>query len=61
LLAAIKARSEDVIDDPETVFGNALDTLSEGYEILETRRLDRFHDDHLAVVATPQDETADSQ
>jgi len=54
LLAAIKARSEDVLDDPETVFENVLAELRSGYEILETRRLDRFHDDHLAVVAEPR-------
>ncbi|QCC48456.1 fibrillarin-like rRNA/tRNA 2'-O-methyltransferase [Halobellus limi] len=59
LLAAIKARSEDVLDDPETVFEDALDELREGYEILETRRLDRFHDDHLAVVAEPRADAAD--
>ena len=53
LLAAIKARSEDVLDDPDSVFSDALDELREGYEILETNRLDRFHDDHLAVVAEP--------
>ncbi|ELZ48495.1 fibrillarin [Halorubrum californiense DSM 19288] len=54
LLLAIKARSEDVTADPETVFEGALDRLREAYEILETRRLDRFHEDHLGVVATPR-------
>jgi fibrillarin-like pre-rRNA processing protein len=54
LLLAIKARSEDVASDPETVFEHALDTLREGYEILETRRLEPFHMDHLGVVAIPR-------
>ena len=54
LLLAIKARSEDVTAEPEAVFGGALDRLREAYEILETRRLDRYHEDHLGVVATPK-------
>ncbi|WP_096393156.1 fibrillarin-like rRNA/tRNA 2'-O-methyltransferase [Halorubrum trapanicum] len=54
LLLAIKARSEDVTADPKTVFEGALDRLRDAYEILETRRLDRFHEDHLGVVATPR-------
>lgn len=53
LVAAIKARSEDVTRDPEDVFADALDTLREGYEVLATERLEPYHDDHLAVVATP--------
>ncbi|WP_144902589.1 fibrillarin-like rRNA/tRNA 2'-O-methyltransferase [Halobellus captivus] len=57
LLAAIKARSEDVLDEPESVFEGALDELRKGYEILETKRLDRFHDDHLAIVAKPRAES----
>ncbi|MCL7418643.1 MAG: fibrillarin-like rRNA/tRNA 2'-O-methyltransferase [Halalkalicoccus sp.] len=54
LLAAIKARSEDVTRDPEDVFPDVLDRLSEGYEILETERLEPYHEDHLAVVARPR-------
>ncbi|EMA62613.1 fibrillarin-like rRNA/tRNA 2'-O-methyltransferase [Halorubrum distributum] len=54
LLLAIKARSEDVTAAPEAVFEGALDRLRDAYEILETRRLDRFHEDHLGVVATPK-------
>ena len=54
LLLAIKARSEDVARDPDSVFEGVLDDLSEGYEILETRSLGRFHEDHLGVVATPR-------
>ncbi|WP_254544201.1 fibrillarin-like rRNA/tRNA 2'-O-methyltransferase [Halomarina pelagica] len=50
LLAAVKARSEDVTADPEAVFDAFLDDL-DGYEVLETARLEPFHDDHLAVVA----------
>jgi fibrillarin-like pre-rRNA processing protein len=54
LVAAIKARSEDVTEDPEDVFERVLDRLSEGYEILATERLEPYHDDHLAVVGTPR-------
>jgi len=51
LVAAIKARSEDVTRDPDAVFDDAVRTLREGYEVLETERLDPLHVDHLAVVA----------
>ncbi|MFC7175540.1 fibrillarin-like rRNA/tRNA 2'-O-methyltransferase [Halosegnis marinus] len=51
LLAAIKARSEDVVADPSEVFERELDTLSESYELVETARLEPFHEDHLGVVA----------
>jgi len=54
LVAAVKARSEDVTESPESVFGRVLDQLREGYEILATERMEPFHDDHLAVVATPR-------
>ncbi|AZH25452.1 fibrillarin-like rRNA/tRNA 2'-O-methyltransferase [Haloplanus aerogenes] len=54
LLAAIKARSEDVTADPDAVFEDVLDDLRATYEVLETARLDRYHDDHLAVVARPR-------
>jgi fibrillarin-like pre-rRNA processing protein len=54
LLLAVKARSEDVTAAPEAVFERVRETLSEGYEVLETRRLDRYHADHLAVVARPR-------
>lgn len=54
LLAAVKARSENVLEDPEDVFEAVTDELREGYEVVETVRLDRFHDDHLGVVARPK-------
>ena len=54
LLAVVKARSEDVTADPADVFEDVLATLRESYEVLETARLDRYHDDHLAVVARPR-------
>jgi len=54
LLAAIKARSEDVTAEPGDVFEAALATLEEQYEIVETARLEPFHEDHLGVVATPR-------
>jgi fibrillarin-like pre-rRNA processing protein len=53
LLLSVKARSEDVTGDPEAVFEAVLDELEAGYDVLETRSLEPFHDDHFAVVATP--------
>lgn len=52
LLAAVKARSEDVTADPADVFDAFLAEL-DGYEVIETERLEPFHDDHLAVIARP--------
>jgi len=54
LLLAVKARSEDVTRDPGDVFDDVLDELEDAYEILETERLEPYHDDHLGVVATPK-------
>ncbi|PSP75260.1 fibrillin [Halobacteriales archaeon QS_3_64_16] len=54
LIMAIKARSEDVTRDPADVFESVLADLREAYEILDTERLEPFHDDHLAVVARPR-------
>ncbi|WP_248518245.1 fibrillarin-like rRNA/tRNA 2'-O-methyltransferase [Salinarchaeum laminariae] len=54
LVAAIKARSEDVTAEPADVFAEVLDELEAGYEILDTERLEPFHDDHLALVARPK-------
>jgi fibrillarin-like pre-rRNA processing protein len=54
LLLAVKARSEDVTADPESVFEAVLDELRERYEILATERLEPYHDDHLGVVARPR-------
>lgn len=54
LLAAIKARSEDVTREPSAVFEDVLAELRTDYEVLATRRLEPYHDDHLAVVATPK-------
>ncbi|MFB6083101.1 MAG: fibrillarin-like rRNA/tRNA 2'-O-methyltransferase [Halorientalis sp.] len=54
LLLAVKARSEDVTADPETVFDEVVETLSAGYEVLERERLEPYHADHLAVVARPR-------
>jgi fibrillarin-like pre-rRNA processing protein len=54
LLLAVKARSEDVTATPEAVFERVREALAERYELLETCRLDRFHADHLAVVARPR-------
>ncbi|MFQ3318819.1 MAG: fibrillarin-like pre-rRNA processing protein [Natronomonas sp.] len=54
LLFAVKARSEDVARPPEEVFDEVLETLREGYDIIERQSLEPFHDDHLGVVATPR-------
>nr|WP_193570115.1 fibrillarin-like rRNA/tRNA 2'-O-methyltransferase [Halorussus sp. JP-T4] len=54
LLAAVKARSEDVTRDPEDVFADALADLEASYEVLATERLEPYHDDHLGVVARPK-------
>jgi len=54
LIAAVKARSEDVAADPEEVFDRAADALAEAYEPIERRRLDPYHEDHLGVVARPR-------
>ena len=51
LLAAVKARSEDVVAEPDDVFGEVTATLAAEYEVLETARLDPYHEDHLGVVA----------
>ncbi|WP_435129765.1 fibrillarin-like rRNA/tRNA 2'-O-methyltransferase [Halobaculum sp. D14] len=53
LLLAVKARSEDVAADPASVFDDVRAELAEQYDVLETRRLDRYHTDHLGIVATP--------
>jgi fibrillarin-like pre-rRNA processing protein len=54
LLLAVKARSEDVTTSPDSIFEEALADLREEYEVLSSRRLEPFHDDHLAVVACPR-------
>ncbi|OYR56324.1 fibrillarin-like rRNA/tRNA 2'-O-methyltransferase [Halorubrum halodurans] len=54
LLLAVKARSEDVTAEPADVFAEVLAELEGTYEVIETQRLDRFHEDHLGVVATPR-------
>jgi fibrillarin-like pre-rRNA processing protein len=53
LLLAVKARSEDVTRSPTDVFDRVLDTLEEGYEVLESESLSPYHEDHLGVVARP--------
>jgi fibrillarin-like pre-rRNA processing protein len=51
LCIAIKARSEDVTADPETVFTRVREELASAYEIVDTERLEPYHDDHLGLVA----------
>jgi len=53
LLAAVKARSEDVTADPEAVFEDVVAELRDHYEVLDTEQLDPYHQDHLGVVARP--------
>ncbi len=52
LCLAVKARSEDVTADPEIVFEQVRENLSDAYESIDSRRLEPFHDDHLGIVAT---------
>jgi fibrillarin-like pre-rRNA processing protein len=54
LLLAVKARSEDVARDPRMVFDEVLAALEDGYEVVEKRSLEPFHEDHLGVVARPE-------
>ncbi|MBP2250681.1 fibrillarin-like pre-rRNA processing protein [Halarchaeum solikamskense] len=54
LVLAVKARSEDVTAAPEAVFDEALADLREAYDVLARAPLEPYHDDHLAVVATPR-------
>ncbi|GGN87503.1 MULTISPECIES: fibrillarin-like rRNA/tRNA 2'-O-methyltransferase [Haloarcula] len=54
LLAAIKARSEDVTADPEDVFDEVLADIDAAYDVVATERLTPYHDDHLGVVARPE-------
>ncbi|MFD1642079.1 fibrillarin-like rRNA/tRNA 2'-O-methyltransferase [Halohasta litorea] len=51
LCLAVKARSEDVTADPETVFEEVREEVAAAYEIVDSRRLEPFHDDHLGIVA----------
>lgn len=51
LCLAVKARSEDVTADPETVFETVREELTDAYEIIDNQRLEPFHDDHLGIVA----------
>ncbi len=50
LCLAVKARSEDVTADPETVFKRVREEVADAYEIIDSRRLEPFHDDHLGIV-----------
>ncbi|ELY43935.1 fibrillarin [Natronorubrum bangense JCM 10635] len=54
LLLAVKARSEDVTRDPDAVFEDVQAALEDGYELLETQRLEAYHTDHLGIVARPR-------
>lgn len=53
LVLAIKARSEDVTSPPDEVFGRVRTELEDDFEVLDSRRLDDYHLDHLGIVARP--------
>lgn len=52
LILAIKARSEDVTEQPSTIYDQALDQLAVSYDIEYTGSLAPYHADHLGVIAT---------
>lgn len=54
LALAVKARSEDVTADPDAVFEDVLDRLTDGYHVEATADLAPLHVDHLGIVATPR-------
>ncbi|MCL7410369.1 MAG: fibrillarin-like rRNA/tRNA 2'-O-methyltransferase [Methanosarcinaceae archaeon] len=55
LLLSIKARSIDTVANPKNVFKNEIRKLEHefdvGFEILDSRELAPFHEDHLGVMA----------
>lgn len=54
LVLAVKARSEDVTSEPNEVFSRVRAELEEEYEVLDSRRLDDYHLDHLGIIARPK-------
>lgn len=53
LVVVIKARSENVARNPDDVFEDATSLLERDFNIINSKGLAPFHDDHLAIVATP--------
>jgi len=51
LCLAVKARSEDVTANPEAVFEQVRSELADAYKIVDSQRLEPFHDDHLGIIA----------
>lgn len=50
-MVAIKARSEDVAEDPDTVFEHSVKKLADrGFTVLDKRRLEPFEDSHMMIV-----------
>lgn len=50
-MVAIKARSEDVAEDPDTVFQHSLKRLTDrGFTIIDKRRLEPYEDSHMMIV-----------
>ena len=54
ILLTVKARSEDVTRDPGEIFDDVRAELEAEYEVLESRRLEDYHTDHLGIVARPK-------
>jgi fibrillarin-like pre-rRNA processing protein len=54
LVLAIKSRSEDVTRAPVDIFDEVVGAIETEYEVLSRTNLDRYHADHLGVVARPK-------
>lgn len=52
LCLVVKARSEDVAGEPEAVYGEVADDLSEEFRVGDIVDLEPFYSDHAAVIAT---------
>lgn len=53
LVLAVKARSEDVTAAPAAIYEQVREGLRDAYDIVDEEPLDRYHNDHLGIVATP--------
>lgn len=55
LIMAIKARSVDSTVNPKKIFQKELEKLDDEFEVIDTKGLEPFHRDHLALVARWKD------
>ncbi|MCL7413530.1 MAG: fibrillarin-like rRNA/tRNA 2'-O-methyltransferase [ANME-2 cluster archaeon] len=55
LIMVIKARSVDSTVNPKMVFQQELEKLDDEFEVIDTKILEPFHRDHLALVARRKD------